>query len=256
MEKLNIRNKEISFSFQIFKKSNSNLKDIEEYQSCFDIINKENEINGDIYKIRQNLFNIYDKLLSATNEYSKKIDQIYENLKPNENSYEGRIQIIIYNILNNISKALKNIFNKFNYIKNLSNYEGSKSIKEDLIEHLLQKMKKLKQQRNLYLEEINNYEIYLVNKELGLIEKNEGKDIINENVKENKSNSKEISIYDNHNKVYEKQSQYINSKEDLKNFIKILFINLNSERKILYNSIYSNINDLVNYIYFLVFKIK
>jgi len=96
MEKLISRNKETSFSFQKIKKSNSFLKGIEEYQSCFEIISKEDEINEEIYKIGQNLFSIYDKLLYATNEYSIKIDQIYKNLKTNENSYEGRIQIIIY----------------------------------------------------------------------------------------------------------------------------------------------------------------
>ena len=96
MEKLISRTKESSFSFQKFKKSNSILKDIEEYQSCFEITNKENQTNEDIYKIGLNLFSIYDKILTVTIEYSKKIDQIYENLKPNEISYEGRIQKIIY----------------------------------------------------------------------------------------------------------------------------------------------------------------
>ena len=112
-------------------------------------------------------------------------------------------------------------------------------------------MQKLKQQRNLYLEEINNYEIYLINKELGLIEINEGKEIINveENKNKNKSNSKEISIFDNHNKVYEKQSLFLDCKEDLKNVLKVYLTNLNSGRKLLYNSIHFNISDLVNYIY-------
>ena len=96
MEKLISRSKESSFSFQKFKKSNSILKGIEEYQSCFEITNKENQTNEDIYKIGLNLFSIYDKILTVTIEYSKKIDQIYENLKPNEISYEGRIQKIIY----------------------------------------------------------------------------------------------------------------------------------------------------------------
>ena len=149
---------------------------------------------------------------------------------------------------------MKNIYNKINYIKtsvDSSEFYGLKKNKDYLAEKLLQKILKLKQQRNLYLEEINNYEIYLINKELGLIEINEGKDIINVEKNKNKSNSKEISIFDNHNKVYEKQRLFLDCKEDLKNFLKDFLTNLNSERKQLYNSIHLNISDLVNYIYLL-----
>ena len=255
MEKLNGKIKGSSLSFHKSKKSNLNLKGIEEYQSCIDIIKKENETNEDIYKIGQNLLNIYDKILSATNEYTKKIDQIYENLKPNESSYEGRIEKIIYNILNKTSNALKSIYNKIHFIKNRDNSEGSdvlKKNKDDLVEKLIEKIKKLKQQRNLYLEEMNNYEIYLVNKELGLVEIDEGKNTINEKEKvkekENKSNIQETFFNDNHTKVCEQQGIYIKCKDELKNFIKVFFTNLNSERKLLYNSIHSNSSDLVNYI--------
>jgi len=249
MEKLNSK----IFPLHKSKKSNSIIKGIEEYQSCFDIIKMENETNEYIHKIAENLFNIYDKIVSATNEYTNKIDQIYENLKPNENSYEGRIEKIMYNILSNISKSLKIIFNKIHYIKNGFNSEeidGLNKKKKDLVEELLQKIHKFKQQRNLYIEEIKNYEIYLVKKELGLIETNERKDdIIIEKENKNKRNNKESFIFDNHKKVYEQQSQYINYKEDLKNFIKIFLTSLNSERKVLYNSIHSNSSDWINFIY-------
>lgn len=251
MEKLNIRNK-ASFSFHKSKKTNLILKGIEEYQSYFDIIQKENETNEEIHKIELNLFNIYNKIISATNEYTKKIEQINENLKPNESSYEGRIQKIMYDILNNISNALKNIFNKISYIKDheknkSKGTDGLKKNKDELVQKLLEKIQEFKQQRNAYIEEMNNYEIYLVQKELGSIGIDDEKDIIKEK-ENNKGNNKETSIFDNHEKVYEQQSLYIKCKEDFKNFIKVLFNNLNTERKILYNSIHLNSSNFINFI--------
>jgi len=147
---------------------------------------------------------------------------------------------------------LKNIYNKINYINRGYNSDEINELKNNkhyLVEKLIQKIQKLKQQKNLYLEEINNYEIYLINKELGLIEINESKDNINVKEIKNINNCKEISIFDNLSKVLENQSLFIVCKEDLKNFLKVFLTNLNSKRKILYNSIHSNSSDLVNFIY-------
>jgi hypothetical protein len=100
-------------------------------------------------------------------------------------------------------------------------------------------MKMLDDTRTAYFEEIKKYELYLVKKELGLIEINNQTDG-NKKDKKKKDKNKEKNLNDNYVKVKEHQENYIALKEDIIKDIKELFGYLNTERKLIYFDVTQN----------------
>ena len=75
------------------------LTNIEEYNRAMNLIPKELDKNNEMRDLEEKLFDIYEEIKMATNEYCEKLRQISKELNPNEKNNEGKIQKVIYDIL-------------------------------------------------------------------------------------------------------------------------------------------------------------
>ena len=216
---------------------------IEEYAKIMDIIPKEVEKNKEILLFEEKISNIYEEINNAIIEFCDKMRQISKKLNPNDDDNEGKLQKIINNILINGSDALENIVQRFEKDKenNKINTDYNKML-EEFYKNVTDKIDDFDKKRKLYLEEVSKYELYLINKELGLLEpKNENEN----NKKDNKKKKdKSSALIDNHFKVIETQENYIAFKNDLIFEIKKIIGCINTERKLAYNYLKQNTESL------------
>ena len=230
-------------------KKDSHINEIEEYNLVSQIIQQEIETNNYFKDTEKNLFLIYEEIRDATIEYCKKMLEISKKLKPNDKSSEGKIQKLIFEVLTNSSKAMEDAVKKFYDRKNDNSYmyEEFEKNKEDLEEEYAEKIRLMDEKRKSYILEMKNYEIYLINKELGLLEsKNENES--NKKEKKKKGKDKELPIENNYDKVYKQQESLFSSKDDLRKCLKSIFFAINTERKLTYNSLIRNCENLLNVI--------
>ena len=92
------------------------------------------------------------------------------------------------------------------------------------------------------MEEASKYEVFLINRELGLLDPKNDDEI---NIKKvRKKKDKNNPLIDNHLKVIEEQENYLAFKNDLIFQIKIILGCINTERKLVYNSLKLNTENL------------
>ena len=217
---------------------------IEEYSKIMEIIPKEVEKNKEIHFFEEKISGVYEDINKAINEFCNKMKLILKSLNPNEDDTEGKLQKIIRSILDEGSNALENIVKRFENDKenNTKIYTDYSKKLDEFYKSINQKIDDYDKKRKLYLEEASKYEAYLVKRELGLLEsKNENEN----NKKENKKKKdKNFELNDNHFKVIETQENYIAFKNDLIFEIKKIIGCINTERKLVYNSLKQNAESL------------
>ena len=223
------------------KKMNSFNKNIEDSNIEIPKFQKELEKNIQIRETQEKLINVYEKMRIATDEYCQKIKDISKSLNPNIDNLEGRLQKIIFDLLNNISEMMKRIIIKFE--KKKINFSF-----KDMIESLRSKLDNFNKEydedinileliKKQYFDELNKYEIFIIKKELGLLESKNDNEI---NKKENKKKDKNLNLIDNHLKAFETQEKFIAIKSALKEKLKEIYLALNAERKLIYQSLMGN----------------
>ena len=225
----------------------------------YKIAEKEIENSKKLSETEKLLTIIYKEIKNATKEYQQKLLNICSKLKPDENTFDGKIQKIISDILQDISNNINFIMKKINENKDDISYENNDITQkaEELEESLIDKIQNYDENKKLYEKEINHYEAYLINKELGLLKKDkDGKDIngSKENKKDKKEKDKdkdkksESALYDNHEQLYEKQELYISSKNELKMNLNIIFVAINTKKKLFFKSLKANCDNFTKYI--------
>lgn len=226
------------------KNTQNPLSTINEYNQIYKITEKEIENSKILSETEKLLSYIYGEIKNATKEYKLKILNICKQLKPDENTFEGKIQKIIYDILKDISNNIHYILQKINENKDDITFESNDITQksEDLEQNLMNKIQDFDEISKSYKQEINNYEAYLINKELGLKKEiNDSKDI-NEN-----KNSEPVGN-DNHKILYEKQELYISNKDDIKMCLRKIFVAINTKKKLLFKSLKTNCDNFTRYI--------
>lgn len=216
---------------------------IEEYSKMMDLTQKEAEKNKEIHLFEEKISNIYEEIKNAINEFCEKLKRISKTLDPNENDSKGKLQKIICNLLDNSSDALDKIMKKFDeYKENSDNnaliYTDYSKKLDEFYKSINQKIDDYNKKKNLYLEEVSQYEAYLINRELGLLDP---KNCDENNKKENKKKKdKDNHLIDNHLKVIETQENYLAFKNDLSFEIKKIIGCINTDRKLVFNSLIIN----------------
>ena len=228
------------------KNKQNTLSKINEYNQIYKITEKEIENSKILSETEKLISNIYEEIKNATKEYQLKILDICKQLKPDENTFEGKIQKIIFDILKDISHNLHYIKQKINQNKDDISFENNDITQksEELKEDLMDKLQNFDEIRKSYKQEINKYEAYLINKELGLKEKINVEKDISEN-KEDKNS--EADVNDNHEKLYEKQELYISSKDDIKMCLRKIFVAINTRKKLFFKSLKTNCDNFTRY---------
>ena len=237
MEKPNKKLKHVK-NINYKKYFNSNLMNIEEYSKVLEIIPKEFEKNKEMHEFEEKIIEILDEIKSATNEYCDKLKQISKQLNSNKENNIGIIQSIISNTLKTSSKILEDAIKVFDENRdnpNISIYEDYISELESFNKDYSLKIDTMDSKRKNYIEEVVQYEAYLVNKELGLLES-----INNENNKKKKKDKDKMLLIDNHLKVFELQENYLAIKQDLINKLKDIILYINNDRKSLSKSLKKN----------------
>ena len=208
---------------------------IEEYSKVLEIIPKEFEKNKEMHEFEEKIIDILDEIKLATNEYCDKLKQISKQLNSNKENNIGIIQSIISNTLKTSSKILEDAIKVFDENRdnpNISIYEDYISELESFNKDYSLKIDTMDSKRKNYIEEVVQYEAYLVNKELGLLES-----INNENNKKKKKDKDKMLLIDNHLKVFELQENYLAIKQDLINKLKDIILYINNDRKSLSKSL-------------------
>ena len=216
---------------------NNNLMNIAEYNKTMEIIIKELGKNMEVHEFEEKIFDIFEDIKSATNEYCDKINQISKQLNSHQEKNIGIIQKIISKILKKSSEVMDNAIKVFEENKRIpinNLYEDFNLKLDSFNKEYSQKIETMDSIRKNYREEVAQYEAYLINKELGLLES-----INNENNKKKKKD-KNILI-DNHLKVFEQQEIYLAIKEDIQNKLKEIFKYINDGRKSIFSSLKQNI---------------
>lgn len=223
---------------------------INEYNQIYKITEEEIERSKKLNETEKLLSIVYGEIKNATKEYQLKLLNICKQLKPDENTFEGKIQKIISDILKDISNNIRYIIHKIDENKDDISFENNDITQksEDLEEGLMDKIQKFDEIRKSYQKEINIYETYLINKELGLNKKVNDSKVINEN--ENKENIKDSEdiVKDNHEKLYEKQELYITSKDDIKMCLRKIFVAIKTKKKLFFKSLKTNCDNFARYI--------
>ena len=218
------------------------LTNIEEYNRAMNLIPKELDKNNEMRDLEEKLFDIYEEIKMATNEYCEKLRQISKELNPNEKNNEGKIQKVIYDILIYSIEELEIAMKSFKKKKrqNYKKFDENKIKQfEDFNKELVNNIELFDSKRKEYIEEMKKYEAYLINKELGSQDNIENDNNKKENKKKDKNKDKN-TLNDNHDKVYEKQETYIEHKNKLRDFFKKAFDDINSERMLVYQSFSRN----------------
>jgi len=241
-------NKTNNKSFHKSKNRQNLLSTINEYNQIYKITEEEIKSSKILSETEKLLSIVYGEIKNATKEYQLKLLNICKQLKPDENTFEGKIQKIISDILKDISNNIRYITHKIDENKDDISFENNDLTQksEDLEEGLMDKIQKFDEIRKSYQKEINNYEIYLINKELGLNKNVNDLKVINEN-KDNIKDSEDI-IKDNHEKLYEKQELYISSKDDIKMCLRKIFGAINTKKKLFFKSLKTNCDNFTRYI--------
>ena len=214
---------------------------IEEYNRAMILIPKELDKNNEMRDLEEKLFDIYEEIKMATNEYCEKLRQISKELNPNEKNNEGKIQKVIYDILIYSIEELEIAMKSFKKKKsqNYKKFDEYNIQFEDFNKELVNNIELFDSKRKEYIEEMKKYEAYLINKELGSQDNIENDNNKKENKKKDKNKDKN-TLNDNHAKVYEKQETYIEHKNKLRDFFKKAFDDINSERMLVYQSFSRN----------------
>ena len=217
------------------------LTNIEEYNRAMNLIPKELDKNNEMRDLEEKLFDIYEEIKMATNEYCEKLRQISKELNPNEKNNEGKIQKVIYDILIYSIEELEIDIKSFKKKKsqNYKKFDEYNIQFEDFNKELVNNIELFDSKRKEYIEEMKKYEAYLINKELGSQDNIENDNNKKENKKKDKNKDKN-TLNDNHDKVYEKQETYIEHKNKLRDFFKKAFDDINSERMLVYQSFSRN----------------
>ena len=217
------------------------LTNIEEYNRAMNLIPKELDKNNEMRDLEVKLFDIYEEIKMATNEYCEKLRQISKELNPNEKNNEGKIQKVIYDILIYSIEELEIAMKSFKKKKsqNYKKFDEYNIQFEDFNKELVNNIELFDSKRKEYIEEMKKYEAYLINKELGSQDNIENDNNKKENKKKDKNKDKN-TLNDNHDKVYEKQETYIEHKNKLRDFFKKAFDDINSERMLVYQSFSRN----------------
>ena len=235
MEKSNKKLKHAK-SINYKKYINNNLMNIAEYSKTMDRICKEFEKNKEIHEFEEKIFDIFEDIKTVTNEYCDKIKQISKQLNTNQEQNVGVVQKIISRILKKSSDVIDSSIKVFEENKrnpNINLYEDYNLKLDSFNKDYSQKIENMESIRKSYKEEVVQYEAYLVNKELGLLES------INNEYNKKKKKDKNVLI-DNHLKVFEQQENYLATKEDIENKIKEIFRYINDSRKTMFSSLKHN----------------
>ena len=229
------------------KNKQNTLSKINEYNQIYKITEKEIENSKILSETEKLLSIIYEEIKNATKEYELKLLNICKQLKPDETTFEGKIQKIIFDILKDISNNIRYIRQKLIENKDDISFENNDITQksEDLEEGLMNKIQNFDEIRKSYRQEINIYEAYLINKELGLNKKVNDAKNINE-IKEHKNSG--AAVYDNHEILYEKQELYIASKDDIKMCLRKIFGAINTKKKLFFKSLKTNCDNFTRYI--------
>ena len=229
------------------KNKQNTLSKINEYNQIYKITEKEIENSKILSETEKLLSIIYEEIKNATKEYELKLLNICKQLKPDETTFEGKIQKIIFDILKDISNNIRYIRQKLIENKDDISFENNDITQksEDLEEGLMNKIQNFDEIRKSYRQEINIYEAYLINKELGLNKKVNDAKNINE-IKEHKNSG--VAVYDNHEILYEKQELYIASKDDIKMCLRKIFGAINTKKKLFFKSLKTNCDNFTRYI--------
>ena len=237
-----IRNKTINYNK---KNVNPLLMHIEEYSKAMDIINKEINKNKEMHEFEDVIFDTFTQIKEVTNEYCDKMREISKDLSPNDKNCEGRIQKLIFDILTNFANIMSKSIEKFEADRKMSIivYEEYKKNIEDLNSKFSEKIEKLNVLKRNYFEEINKYEEFLIKEDLGLLNENE----TNKKEKKKKDKNKEKNLIDNNMQVREQQQAYISTIKDLKSNLKTTFGCLFTERKLIFQTLNLNWENLLKY---------
>lgn len=174
MEKQEKSNKKSNNKLKLFHNS---LMHIEEYKKLKDFIIKEFERNNEIHNFEGYILDIYEEIQNATYENTDKLRNITQKLKPDTKTNEGKTQKIIYDILTDISKLLDKSMTEFNNQKDSETYEEYKNAFYESNNDFDEKIKVFDEKRRAYFEVIKKYELYLIKKELGMLENNNENDV-------------------------------------------------------------------------------
>ena len=235
MEKTNKKLKHVK-SINYKKYINNNLMNIAEYSKSMDRISKELEKNKEIHEFEEKIFDIFEDIKTVTNEYCDKIKQISKQLNTNQEQNFGIVQKIISRIIKKSSDVIDcsiKVFEENKRSPNINLYEDYNLKLDSFNKDYSQKIENMESIRKSYKEEVVQYEAYLVNKELGLLES------INNEYNKKKKKDKNV-LTDNHLKVFEQQENYLAIKEDIENKLKEIFIYLNESRKTMFRSLKHN----------------
>ena len=215
---------------------------LEEYQKAMYLIPNEIDKNNNIKEFEVKIFGIYESIKNVTNEYCEKLKQISKELNPNDKEYEGKIQKVIYDILSNSVEELEKAIKSFNDNKNkiFKMFDENCVQIENFSKEFDNKLESFDSNKKDYLEEMKKYEAYLINEELGLIDNIENDNDKKDKKKKEKNKDKNKILNDNHERAHDKQELYIESKNELKTYLKNIIININSERILVYQALTHN----------------
>ena len=213
------------------------------------IISKE--INKMRYLIRQRekILNLINKFISISEQYAIDIFNLTLDLKQSQNTFEGKVNAIFYEILinisNSMSKMLTNLSEKLKSKANNSKEEenNSKDFENKIIKlknSLIDKIKTTENDKNLYLNECEKFEEYLINKETTNESNKNKKNKNNKNNKNKNNDSFEIIEIktNNHKEVYERQNKYKKSKTVSNKVIQQILCIIIKEKEAIHKGIY------------------
>ncbi len=187
----------------------------------------------------ENMKNIFNDYLSITKKYSEQIQNLALKLKPLANTIEGDLTQAIQSVLLFNSDSLETFIKEMNKIinaptmesKNTNHYEFSEFCKS-----YQPALSELFTNYCIYIEEIEKYERYLMNKEMGFY---------NADTKISKTNGQMV-LKNNIKTVLEKKKNYTEKVEPLNILIDKL-VELGAKEEEIINEEYFNIcNKFVN----------
>ena len=244
-------------------KPKENIWDVESSNNYEEVTNYIKKKTEKLEKIKQDLLNIKDlfkNYISITKKYCDQIAVLALQLKPEANTNEGNLTQAIQGILLFNSVSLETLANEMEKIFKSS----KKREKNDSGINILDEFSKIYQSTysnllnnyGIYITEIEKYEKYLMNEEMGfnneekIIHKANSQNIQNKTSGEIKSNSSNninkvekincTKLTNNIEKVLEAKKNYIKEIEPMNNIInKLVEYGLNEEK--LLNEEFSNI---------------
>ena len=226
------------------------------------ILSQSNEINR-IQQYLNNIIDIYKEYINLSKEYGQKIEDLAMKLKPDDKTFEGKLIQAFQGILLFNSNSLSEMVIEMN--KGFGK-ENDKDIIEDDVEtykHFTEvyfdQYNKTMETYKAYESEVEFYENYLINKELGLIkDESQTQDInikisncpnkVNNSHKNNNHNNNGNNynnnhnnignkLYDNHKSVFLNQQKFVNNLRVCNDILKNLFDYFSDEKNKMRNQI-------------------